>query len=231
MKARTHVIAWIIYLICAALMIQNAHAESYQGENITYDIKPLGGKAEYSDLGLTDLDGRKVKLTMFKTNILGFKDTEKIYSDPQTSLPIRVERDIKHWFGRENIIEKYDQEDFKVTITKFKGKRKMSEQVFLSDGPIHNAVLVPFYLRQMSDMKVGWSFVFRLPNKFEANLASIEEVRVGEKTSSTCHFTGVPDKFEIWISHDDLRIPVKIKGKGSFNYTLLIKERNMPLDH
>ena len=113
-------------MFCNILIIHDTNSYGYERESITYVIKPLGGEAEYSDLGLTDLEGRKVKLTVFKTHVLGFKDTEKIYSDQETFLPIRVERDVRKWLGRESIIEEYDQSAFKVTITKFKGKKKIS---------------------------------------------------------------------------------------------------------
>src|SRR4030042_1044130 len=218
----------IIFLFCNILMIQEVPAYEYQGESIIYTIKPLGGKAGYLDLGLTELGGRKVKTVVFKTDVLGFKDTEKIYSNPKTLLPIRVERDISWWFSKENITEEYNQRDFKVTITKFKEGKKISEQVLSADGPISNAILIPFYLRKVSDMKVGWSLIFWLPQKCEARLVSIDKIKVGEKKFSTYHFTSIPDKFEIWISEDDARIPLKIKGKGSFNYTLIMKEHNMP---
>ena len=230
-KVYIRVIAIAIFLFCNILMIHNTNSYGYEGESITYAIKPLGGKAEYLDSGLTDLEGRKVQLTVFKTDVFGFKDTEKIYSDPETFLPIRVERNIKGWFGKENIIEEYNQRDFKVTIAKFKRGKKISEQILSADGPIYNAVLVPFYLRKVSDMKVGWSFIFRLPQKYETRLVSIEEIKVEGKKFSAYHFTGIPDKFEIWISKDDLQIPLKIKGKGSFNYTLLMKEHSMASAH
>lgn len=230
-KACIRIITIIIFLFCNILLIHDTNSYGYEGERIIYATKPLGGRAEYSDLGLTDLNGRKVNLTVFKTNVLGFKDTEKIYSDPETFLPILVERDIRRWLGRENIIEEYDQSAFKVTITKFKGKKKISQQIFLADGPIHNAILVPFYLRKVSDMKVGWSFVFRLPQKYETRLVSLDEIKIGENKFTAYHFTSVPDKFETWISKDDARIPLRIKGKGSFNYTLSMKEHNLPPVH
>ena len=80
-------------------------------------------------------------------------------------------------------------------------------------------------------MKVGWSLIFRLPQKYEARLVSLDEIKVGGRKFSTYHFTSIPDKFEIWISQDYVRIPLKIKGKGGFNYTLLMKEHNMPSVH
>jgi hypothetical protein len=230
-KVHILIITTIIFLFCNILMIHDTNSYGYQGENIIYVIKPLGGKAEYLDLGLTDFEGRKVNLTVFKTNVFGFKDTEKIYSDQETLLPIRVERDVSWWFGKENITEEYNQKDFKVTIIKFKRGKKISEQVLSADGPISHAVIVPFYLRKVTDMKVGWSFIFRLPQKYEARLVSLDEVKVMGRKFSTYHFTIIPDKFEIWISKDDARIPLKIKGKGGLNYTLLMKEHNMPSVH
>lgn len=212
-------------------MIHHTNSYGDQGENIIYELKPLGGNAQYSDLGLTDFEGQKVNLTVFETNTLGFKDTEKIYSDPETLLPIRVERNIRLWFSKENIVEEYNQKDFKVAIIKFKGGKKISEQIFLTDGPIYNAVLIPFYLRKISDMKIGWSFIFRLPQKYEARLVSLDEIKVGEKKLLTYHFTSIPDKFEIWISKDDARIPLKIKGNKGFKYTLLMQEYSMPSAH
>ncbi|MBF0330520.1 MAG: hypothetical protein HQL17_01180 [Candidatus Omnitrophica bacterium] len=217
--------------LCFLCCVQAAGADARPEESIVYDIKPLGGRAEYQDFGLVDLDGRQVKLVVFTTRVMGFKDIEKIYGDPQTLLPVRVEREIRRWISRESIVEAYDQKAFTVTIRKFKGDKKIGEQVLSADGPIYNAILLPFYLRKTLDAKVGWSFLFRLPQRFEATLVSIDAIDVGGKAFSAYHFTGVPDKFEIWISDDDLRVPVKIKGKGGFIYTLMMKEHNMSPVH
>jgi hypothetical protein len=220
-------ITMVIFLFCIVLMAQGVTADEYQGEHIVYFLSPLSGRAEYTDLGLTDLNGRKVRLTVFQTKVFGFKDVEKIYSDDITSLPIRVERDIKGWIGGENIIEEYDQTDFKVTITKLKGKKKVSKQVFSAAGPISNATLVPFYLRKVADMKIGWSYTFYLPQKYEAKLVSLDEIKAGGKKYSAYHFTSIPDKFEIWISDDAAHVPLRIRSKGGVDYTLLMKERDI----
>ncbi len=134
MLTSIRIVAMIALLVCIISVAHDTNSYGDQGESIVYVIKPSGGKATYWDLGLTDLEGRKVKLTVFETHALGFKDTEKIYSDQETMLPIRVERDIRKWIGREYIIEDYDQEGHKVTIAKFKGKKKVGEQVFSADG-------------------------------------------------------------------------------------------------
>ena len=35
------------------------------------------------------------------------------------------------------------------------------------------------------------------------------------------------DKFEIWISKDEFRIPLKLQGMGGFGYTFIIKEHTL----
>lgn len=197
-------------------------ADAIPKELITYGIQPAG-KSEYADWGLTYVEGHPANLVIFKTQALGFRDTEKIYSDPASLLPMRVERDVRYFFKKEDIVERYDQKNFKVTITKFKGQRKISEQTISSDGPIYNAVLLPFYLRKVSELQIGWSFEFRVPQKFKATLISIEEIHLNHQRVKAYHFTSEPHKFEIWISDDQLRIPLKIESFGGFNYTLLLK--------
>jgi hypothetical protein len=39
------------------------------------------------------------------------------------------------------------------------------------------------------------------------------------------HFTSAPHKFEIWITADELRLPVKIEGAGGYPYTLMMNKR------
>ncbi len=201
-------------------------AYDFTGEKITYSISPAG-VAEYNDLGVVDLGGRKAKLVTFRTRVFGFDDTERIYSDPGTLLPIRVERDIA-WFGRENIVEEYGQEDFSVTIKKYKGKKKISEKTLKKGGAIQNAILLPFYVRAVQDLYVGWQLDVRVPAAFKVTLASIDEIKIMGKKFSAYHFTSVPAKFEIWISKDPLRIPLKIRGKDGFNYTLQMKSYSLP---
>lgn len=218
-------ISIIIFTLFLLKFISHAEINScqYSGEKIVYAIKPLGGRAEYIDLGRVEFQGKLVNLATFKTHVLGFTDTEKIYSDPDTWLPIRIERDVG-WFGKENIVEEYDQKKFMVTITKFKGKKKIKEQILKGNGSIQNAILLALYPRNIPNLRIGWSLDVRLPDSFKTKLVSIDNIKVYGKKFKAYHFTSVPDKFEIWIDRENPRIPLKIKGKGSFNYTLLMKE-------
>jgi len=192
-------------------------------EIIRYTINPLG-KASYTDHGLVTYRGRKLRLTTFVTDAMGFHDTENIYSDPATNLPVRVERDVDGWFGHEKLIEHYDQKHARLVVEKFVQDQRVKKYVFRARGPIYNAITLPFYLRTMADLKIGWSFTARVPEKFTVTLSSVERVRVPAGKFEAYHFISTPDKFEIWISADEKRIPLKIRGKNRFGYTLYLTE-------
>lgn len=195
-------------------------------ETIIYDILPIG-TCEYRDLGIVELLGKKVSFVVFKTNVVGFDDTEKIYGDPDTGLPLRVERDISMWMHDEDITEEYFPNLNKVTISKFEGRKKVQELNFSAKGPIQNAILVPFSIRKEKKLNVGWSAKIRLPEEFKVELDKIGEVTVPAGTFKAYHFISDPRKFEIWISCDDSRVPVKITGFGAFSYTLAMKKHTL----
>jgi len=195
----------------------------YTGESILYLISPIG-RSEYNDLGVVDLNGMKVNLVTFRTKVLLVEDTEKIYSEPESLLPYKIERTISKLWGKEYITEEYDQKNFTVVIRKFKGKKLVKEQIIKANGPIQNAILLPFYLRRRPDLEIGWEFTARVPNEFKLQLVSIDEIIVPAGTFQAYHIKSIPDKFEIWISKNNPRVPVKIQGKGIFDYALLMKE-------
>ncbi|MFA5389712.1 MAG: hypothetical protein WC312_08195 [Candidatus Omnitrophota bacterium] len=199
----------------------------YAGENILYLISPFG-RVEYNDLGVVELEGIKANLIKFEAKVLFFHDTEKIYSDPESLLPYKVERDISGIGGKEYIIEEYDQEKFIVTIRKFKSGKQVSEQVIKANEPIQNVILLPLYLRKRSDLEIGWRFTAKVvPAEFELELVSIDEIKVPAGRFHAYHFKSIPDKFEIWINRDTPRVPLRIKGKG---YYLLMKKYSSHTD-
>lgn len=197
------------------------------GEKISYDVK-LGkitlGKAKYTHLPNVELDGKQASHMTFETRLARFTDLEKIYSDPDTLLPIKIERAISAWPVSEKITERYDQKNFTLTITKHKSARER-QLLVKKDSPIHNAVMLPFYLRCMDAIDAGWSMDVNLPNqKFEIKLVSIEEVIVPAGSFKAYHFKSSPEQFEVWVSADERKIPVKIKGNGALGYALLMRE-------
>ena len=218
------IVSSVVLMILADYNLSSGEigAYNYTGESILYLISPVG-KSEYNDLGVVDLSGIKVNLVTFKTKVLFFEDTEKIYSDPESLLPSRIERNISKLWGKEFIIENYDQQKFILTTRKYHGVKLVDERTIKVGGPIHNAILLPFYLRRLPDLKIGWQFTVRVPAEFKVELVSIEEITVPAGKFQACHFKSIPDKFEIWINKDSPRVPLKIKGKGVFDYSLLMK--------
>ncbi|MDD5196754.1 MAG: hypothetical protein PHV92_03940 [Candidatus Omnitrophica bacterium] len=193
-------------------------------ETISYNIKPVGS-CEYQDFGPLEFRGKKAKLIIFKTDAAGFKDKEVIFSESTLGLPLLVKRDISFLFHKENITEEYFPAENSFKLTKFKGGKKTEEYTVKGKRPIQNAILVPFSLRGEADLKIGSSFEITLPGEYTVRLSSIEDVTVPAGKFKAYHFTSEPKKFEIWISADKLRIPVKIKGLGAFSYTLEMKKR------
>jgi hypothetical protein len=214
---------------------QEAEAEEdffsgFLGEKIVYSVK-LGsitlGRANFHHVCRVQLNGREVNLMTFQTQVARFNDMEKIYSDLRTFLPLKVERDVFIWPNQEKITENYDQENFKLNISKFKGNRK-EETLILKEGAIHNAILLPFHVRMMPELEIGWTLVARLPTQeFIIKLISIEDVTVPAGTFKSYRFQSEPRKFEIWVSADERRIPVKIKGSGLLGYTLVMRDYSL----
>ncbi|MFH1199415.1 MAG: hypothetical protein V1650_04610 [Candidatus Omnitrophota bacterium] len=220
----------IFLLISSLLFLSGAivFAADKPIERIFYAISPVGTSV-YEDMGIVDLLGEKRGLVIFKTDVAGFHDTERIYSDPKTSFPLWIERYIDNmFFGKEFLTEHYFPVQKRVVIKKYKSKggKQIQEYKFKANGPIQNAVLLPFSIRKDPNLKIGWSTIIRLPVEYKVTLVSLETVDVPAGTFSAFHFTSVPKAFEIWISTDKERIPVKIKGVG-FPYTLVMQERSV----
>lgn len=150
------VVVVIMYLSFSWGGEKSVLANEYRGEKIVYGITPMG-RAEYNDLGQVDIDGQKMDCVTFRTQAMGLDDTETIYIDKQSHLPIKIKRDVSMWLGKEHLVELYDQKNFGLIINKFKNKKKIKQYVFKKDGPIQNAILLPFYLRTIGNLDVGRS--------------------------------------------------------------------------
>ncbi len=218
------IVSAIVLMVFAGndLLKGETGSHDYTGESITYLISPFG-RSEYNDLGVVDLNGVKVNLVTFKTKVLFFEDTEKIYSDPESLLPYRIERAISGFWSKEYITEEYDQQKFTVVTRKFKGVKLIKEQITKAGSPIQNTILIPFYIRRHPDIEIGWSFTVRVPAEFRLELVSIDEITVPAGKYQAYHFKSIPDEFEIWVNKETPRVPIKIQGKGAFKYALLMK--------
>lgn len=196
------------------------------GEKIVYDIKYGAvtiGTSRFSCLADSQIDGSVVNVMTLSTEAPHFKDTETIYSYPDSNLPLRVERYISRWPFWEKITEEYDQKNFTVNIIRDNGKKS----VIKKDGAVNNAVLLPYFIRYVNNLGPGWAMAVTLPTQqFSVAFVSIEDLEVPAGKFKAYHFRSEPKKFEIWITADERRIPVKIQGLGVFGYAMLMREYN-----
>ncbi|MBI4846458.1 MAG: DUF3108 domain-containing protein [Candidatus Omnitrophica bacterium] len=200
------------------------------GEKITYDVilgKVRLGKAVYHHLKKTQLNEDTVNLISFETRVAQFHDQETIYCDVKTFLPLMVERKVSQILKPEKIQEVYDQKNFVLTITK---KRFTTEEIIIKkDAPIHNSILLPFFVRNNFALNIGWSFEANLPQqKYKIMLKSIETVDVPAGKFEAYYFESEPNRIKIWISTDTNRVPLKLEGTGGLGYKLLMKEYERP---
>ncbi|MCU0666481.1 MAG: DUF3108 domain-containing protein [Candidatus Omnitrophica bacterium] len=217
----------IFYLIILMMLCCGLFAfinDAYSGEEITYKVE-MGimslGRCVLKHLRAEEVNGIKANVLLFQTDLVNFHDTERIYLDQESSLPVRVTRKISG-FSDEQITEDYNQKDFTVTISK-KTKDQVTTSVLKRTAPVHNPIALPFYLRSIKELSPAWQFTACLPlMDFTLKLTGIEKIRVPAGTFQAYRFESVPRKIKIWITTDKLRIPVKIVGSGVFGYTMLM---------
>lgn len=198
------------------------------GERIEYSVylgKIKMGSAVFEYAGKSELAGRQVEKIIFTTTLAHFYDQETILCDPSTFLPIRVERVIRAWPKYETIVEEYDQKNHTLVITKKNGKDSHS---YSFQGDVHNAVLLPFHVRARPELEENLVLQVNLPTQqFEVKRSGFQDVEIKGVKIKTHYFRSSPDKFEVWISDDEHRVPVRIKGAAGIGYTMTM-ERYFP---
>jgi len=198
-----------------------------KGERFTYEVRYKGLKIGRSILtfnGEKDLDGKRVYHITFFTKVPSLRDTEEIYADKKTFLPLEVYRQIKKKIGfSDSVIEKYDQENFRVDIS---SKSKLRSRSFSieKDSPIHNAILLTYYYRTKEGFDKNERLKINLPTfEFDVMFKGRETIKTPLGEFSAYMFTSDPPKFKFWLSADERRIPLKIKNPGMRGHSLIIK--------
>ncbi len=204
----------------------------YSGERILYTVKYGAlriGTAEFINNPDSARDGERLLHFTFTTRVTNFTDVEQIYSSPATLLPVRVERAITHGFSREQISESYDQQNRSVTIQKTKGTKTLKPLVIRKERPLNNAILLPYFLRRLRDLRIGSEITVNLPTReLLLRIDTVEEITVPAGTFPVYHFKSTPRQIEIWLTSDERRIPVRIIGSGIFGYELLMSAYTPP---
>ena len=205
----------------------------YTVDKIQYLISPLG-RSEYNNLGVVDLKGIKVNLVTLSYKVLFVDSVEKIYSDPESLLPLKIERTISKLWWKEYVTEEYDQTKFTVVIKKFKGKKLIKEQLIKANSPIQNVILLLFYLRNNPELKIGWNFTARILAEFKPEvvstkmeIVSIDNISVPAGKFQAYHFKSIPTKFEVWINKNTPQVPLKIKLKSVFDCSASMKKYSL----
>lgn len=225
MKKRVLFLAVVFAALAGIMLVERAFAaDAFPLETIIYRVSS-GGTAEYKDYGIVDFEGGKAKFISFSSEVFGFEDLEEIYADPKTLLPLRVNRHILFLIGGESLVEEYAPASSTLVIKKYARGKVVKEYRFSADNPIQNAILLPFSLRNIPAPDIGWSFSAFLPAEFKFTLVSIDEVKVPAGRFKAYHFVSEPHKFQIWISQDNDRLPVKIMGAGGYKYTMTMRKR------
>ncbi|MFC1624011.1 DUF3108 domain-containing protein [Candidatus Omnitrophota bacterium] len=198
-----------------------------KGETLTYEVrykKVKIGKSILTFHGEVALGDKKVYHVTFFTKIPAFKDTEDLYAEKGTFVPIEVHRSIKKRIGfNDRIEEKYDQENFRVDI-KSKSKLRTKSFSIEKDSKIHNAILLTYYCRTIENFEENNPFNVTLPTlDFEVIYGGQDtiETALGEQLAHV--FTSDPPKFKLWLSADERRIPLRVENPSTLGYALVIK--------
>ncbi len=197
------------------------------GESLTYEVRYKGLKIGESILkfhGEEELGGKKVYHVTFSTSVPAFKDTEELYAEKDSFLPIEVRRKIKKRIGfGDNIKEVYDQRNYRVDISQ-RSKLRSKDFFIKKDSSIHNAILLTYFYRMLERFDKNDKFKIRLPTiDLEVMFKGIETVETPLGDFQAYAFISKPPKFKLWLSADERRIPLKIYNPGTLGYSLVIK--------
>lgn len=190
-------------------------------EKIRYNIAFNGipsGHIYWRYLGKDLVDNQEVEVISIEAHteilrLLNLVSFEKIYLDAQTSLPVKVERDVT-LFGRKELIkESYDQEKGKVMIVREKDGKEIEEEVYRQDTPIHNILELLYFFPKDIDLKEkrGEWMVFNLPNQqVQIRFNSKRDVAVSGQRHEAYFLEGKgARRFNLWLSQEK-RLPLRL---------------------
>lgn len=200
-----------------------------KGEAFSYGVKYKGINAGRSTLifhGEEQLGNRDVYHITFSTRVGIVTDKEELFADRETFLPVEVHRLFKK-FGTftENIIERYNQKDFRVDIEK-KTRFRLRNISIKKDSPIHNAILLTYLYRAKDAFVKGERHKITLPSaEFEVTFDGIETVKTPLGDFSAYRFSSSPYNFQFWLGIDEKKLPLKIENPGRMmEYSLELDE-------
>ncbi len=230
-----------LILVAVALLANECTAENQEqsscaikkGEKLTYSVYYKSTQIGTSILifnGQKHSEGKDTYHITFITKVPGFKDVEEIYADKETFLPHRVYRRINQIIGfPTKITEEYNQEEFRVDITK-KGKILSKKFSIEKNAPIHNAILLPYYYRNRDIPGQDQRLKVTLPKaEFDLLFKGKETMKTPAGEYVTYVFGSEPEQFTFWLSADKNRLPVKIESLTRRGYSLILRKVEIPI--
>ena len=234
MRFITPAMAGILVLsLSAAWAAQPASSPFPKGETVIYTIKKMGLKAGEATLvfeGETTVDGRAAYLISFRANGTSFLDEEKIYLDPKTFLPIRVERNVNITImgKKERIVEYYDQKNFTVKIIKTTGG-KTEEQVIKKKRSIENLYGFIYRFRKEGKFVIGENLRMNLPTAdVKLKLAKMEKLKINGGQQETYFMESDPSKYKVWFDTSAKKVALRIDGAIGFGNTSMVMRAYSP---
>ena len=190
------------------------------GEKLTFDVKYgfiKAGVAEMSIPTMKRISGREVYHVTFQVNSLPslealyrVRDRYETYLDKEGLFPWRFEQHIREGGYKRDFSAFFDQRN---------GKAKTSEGSY--DIPEYvNDIVSAFYLARTFDyskLKIGDRF--NLQNFYKDKVYPLDVVYKGKETIDVEPLVQEGGLFKsegniiIWLSDDDLKIPIKVKTK------------------
>lgn len=220
----------LVLLIIGLLVLPTiAFAQPFQiGENITYDIKKLGvsaGKATVELKGEAVVNNQKRLLIIFTAKGPKFLDEEKIYVEPETFLPVRVERNLNIFGKTEQITEDYDAKKGLVKITKIAGG-KTTGQVIEKKSRMENIYGFLYRYRQTGNFKIGDTVQLNLPTKNLAlKIVKQYDISIAGKRYSSFFMQSDPKRYNIWFDSGSQKLPLRIDGALGMGKTSMMLEK------
>ncbi len=201
------------------------------GETIVYDIKKFAlkvGQAVLIFKGEVPWEGREALLVTLTSRGLNFFDEEKIYLDPRTFLPLRVERDLDIFGKKERIVEHYSPDNGAVRIVKT-ARGETTDQVIQKGHRLENVYGFIYRYRLRGEFSAGARTAIHLPTADVAfTVLGLEKVALAGRQTDAYYMESLPKKYRVWFDTSPARVPLRIDGAVGFGNTAMILNEYRP---
>ena len=223
------ILSFLAFFSAAAGLSYSAAASvvrDFSGESFHYVIKKFGVKAGEAQLeyhGLVELDGQKLVRIVFTADGFNFFDQEKIYADPGTLFPVRVERDLNIFGKKEQIVGFYNAKEGTARIVKYKSGKPVDEVVFEKDRPIDNLYCFLFRYRASGIFEEGAGFLMNLPTQdVKFKISGKTGAGFYPEADEAWFMESQPRKYRVWFGTGADKIPLRIDGAVGLAKTAMI---------